>query len=56
MEAKVLKALSAGKALKAAEVAEVTGITKDEAAKIIKKLVAEGKACSPERCKYQAVK
>ncbi len=56
MEEKVLKALSGGKALKAAEVAEMVGITKDEAAKVIKKLVKEGKAHSPAMCKYEALK
>ncbi len=54
MEAKVVAILSAGTPLKAAEVAEKAGITKDEADKIIKKLVKEGKAFSPVRCKYQA--
>lgn len=56
MEEKVLKALSGGTPLKAAEVAEKVGITKDEAAKIIKKLVKDGKAHSPAMCKYEAVK
>ncbi len=56
MEDKVLKALSEGKPLKAAEVGEAVGITKDEAAKIIKKLVKEGKVHSPAMCKYEAVK
>jgi DNA-binding IclR family transcriptional regulator len=49
-----LAALSQGKALKAAEVAEATGITKEEAARCIKKLVKDGKAHSPAMCKYQA--
>ncbi|MDR2886099.1 MAG: helix-turn-helix domain-containing protein [Rikenellaceae bacterium] len=56
MEDKVLQALSGGKALKAAEVAEAVGITKDEAAKVIKKLVKDGKAYSPAMCKYEAKK
>lgn len=56
MEEKVLKALSGSKALRAAEVAEVAGITKDEAAKVIRKLVKDGKAHSPAMCKYEAVK
>lgn len=54
MDEKVLKILSEGTPLKAAEVAEKAGVTKDEADKIIKKLVKEGKAHSPVRCKYQA--
>ncbi len=56
MEDKILKALGEGKPLKAAEVAEKVGITKDEAAKIIKKLVKDGKAHSPAMCKYEVVK
>ncbi len=51
-----MKALSGGRALKAAEVAEEVGITKDEAAKIIKKLVKDGKAYSPAMCKYEVKK
>lgn len=56
MESKVLQALGAGKALKAAEVAEQLGITRDEAAKTIKKLVKDGKVHSPAMCKYEVVK
>lgn len=53
MEEKVLKALAAGPK-KAGDVAAETGIDKAEVAKIIKKLVKDGKAHSPKMCFYQA--
>jgi predicted transcriptional regulator len=51
MEEKVLKALASGPK-KAGEIATETGIDKTEVAKVIKKLVAEGKVDSPKRCYY----
>ena len=54
MEEKVLAALT--EAQKAGDVATKLGITKDEAAKIIKKLQKEGKVTSPKMCFYQAAK
>jgi len=51
--AKVLEILKKNKkAMKAGEVAEVSGIEKKEVEKAIKKLVAEGKVHSPQRCMY----
>jgi len=41
-----------GKPLKAGEIAEIAGIEKKEIEKSIKKLVAEGKVHSPQRCYY----
>lgn len=52
-EEKVLKALKSGP-MKAGEIAEATGLPKTEVDKIIKKLVADGKAESPKRCYYAA--
>lgn len=52
MENKVLKALASGVAMKAGEIADAAGISKDQAAKVIKKLVANGKVDSPKRCFY----
>lgn len=46
----------AGKALKSAEIAEATGIDKKEVDKTIKKMVAEGKINSPQRCFYAVIK
>lgn len=40
------------KPMKAGEIAEMSGIDKKEVDKAIKKLVAERKVLSPERCKY----
>lgn len=54
MEETVLKALRAGGNMRPGEIAEATGLSKDEVAKIVKKLVAEGKAFSPKRCFYAA--
>lgn len=51
MEEKILKALAAGP-MRPGEIAEAIGIDKNEVAKIIKKLVAEGKVESPKRCFY----
>lgn len=53
MEEKVLALLNEG-AMKSAEIVEKSGLEKKEVDKIIKKLVAEGKAYSPKRCFYQA--
>lgn len=51
MEEKVLKALANGP-MRPGEIAAETGISKDDVAKIIKKLTAEGKVDSPKRCFY----
>lgn len=56
MEEKVLKALAEKGAMKAGEIAEAAGITKDDAAKAVKKLVAQGKVYSPKRCFYDLQK
>lgn len=56
MEEKVLKALADKGAMKAGEIAEAAGITKDDAAKAVKKLVAQGKVYSPKRCFYDLQK
>lgn len=56
MEDKVLKVFSEKGAMKAGDVAAEAGISKDEAAKTIKKLVAEGKLHSPKRCFYDIKK
>lgn len=56
-EEKVLALLKAqGVPMKAGEVAEATGLPKVEVDKAIKNLVKEGKAESPKRCFYAAVK
>lgn len=53
----VYKAIeNAGKPVKGGEIAETTGIGKSEIDKAIKKLVAEGKINSPQRCFYAPVK
>lgn len=50
---KVIQTLkSAGKPMKAGEIADAAGIDKKEVDKAIKKLVAEGKLHSPQRCFY----
>ena len=59
MEAKdaVLKAMEkSGKPMKGGEIAEASGVDKKEVDKLIKKLVAEGKVDSPQRCFYALVK
>lgn len=56
MEEKILKAFAEKGAMKAGDVALAAGISKDDAAKLIKKLVAEGKVCSPKRCFYDLQK
>ena len=49
----VLKALKeAGTPLKAGDIAQKTGVDKKEVDKAIKKLVAENKIDSPQRCFY----
>jgi DNA-binding IscR family transcriptional regulator len=53
----VFKAIeNAGKPVKGGEIAEITGINKPEIDKALKKLVAEGKINSPQRCFYAPVK
>jgi transcription initiation factor TFIIIB Brf1 subunit/transcription initiation factor TFIIB len=53
----VFKAIeNAGKPVKGGEIADATGIDKKEIDKVIKKLVAEGKINSPQRCFYAPVK
>lgn len=50
---KVIETLkTAGKPMKAGEIAEASGVDKKEVDKAIKKLVAEGKLHSPQRCYY----
>lgn len=54
---KVIQTLkSAGKPMKAGEIAETAGVDKKEVEKAIKKLVAEGKIHSPQRCFYDIKK
>lgn len=54
---KVIQTLkSAGKPMKAGEIAEAAGVDKKEVEKAIKKLVAEGKLHSPQRCFYDIKK
>ncbi len=54
---KVIQTLkSAGKPMKAGEIAEAVGVDKKEVEKAIKKLVAEGKLHSPQRCFYDIKK
>jgi len=57
IENKILSAFEkAGKPLKAGEVAEITGLTKDEVAKVIAGLKKQGKVESPKVCYYQVKK
>ncbi|MCD7970566.1 MAG: MarR family transcriptional regulator [Alistipes sp.] len=56
MEEKIIKALRDGGEMKAGEIAAATGENKDDVAKAIKKLVAEGKLYSPKRCFYDIKK
>ncbi|HBI80595.1 MAG TPA: MarR family transcriptional regulator [Bacteroidales bacterium] len=54
---KVIQTLkSAGKPMKTGEIAEAAGVEKKEVEKAIKKLVAEGKLHSPQRCFYDIKK
>lgn len=54
---KVIQTLkSAGKPMKAGEIADAAGIDKKDVDKAIKKLVAEGKLHSPQRCYYDVKK
>ncbi|MGD9977148.1 MAG: MarR family transcriptional regulator [Bacteroidales bacterium] len=54
---KIIKTLSAtGKPMKSGEIAEASGVDKKEVDKVIKKLVAEGKLHSPQRCFYDIKK
>lgn len=45
---------TAGKPLKAGDIATMTGLPKDEVAKILAKLKKEGKIESPKACFYTA--
>jgi len=59
MESKeaILKAMEqSGKPMKGGEIADASGVDKKEVDKVIKKLVAEGKVDSPQRCYYAIVK
>jgi predicted transcriptional regulator len=56
MEEKILKAMSAGEPMRPGDIAEAAGVSKDDVAKAIKKLVAEGKVYSPKRCFYEIKK
>lgn len=56
MEDKIVKALEENGAMKAGDLAAAAGISKDDAAKAVKKLVAEGKVYSPKRCFYDLKK
>ncbi len=56
MEEKIIKALTEKGAMKAGDIATAAGVSKDDAAKAIKKLVAEGKLYSPQRCFYDIKK
>lgn len=42
--------------MKSGEIAEASGVDKKEVDKVIKKLVAEGKLHSPQRCFYDIKK
>ena len=53
MEDKILKAMQVGGAMRPGEIAQAAGVDKDDVAKAIKKLVAEGKVYSPKRCFYE---
>lgn len=54
---KVIQTLkSAGKPMKTGEIAEAAGVDKKEVEKAIKKLVADGKLHSPQRCFYDIKK
>jgi predicted transcriptional regulator len=53
----VLKAIeNAAQPVKGGEIAVATGIDKNDVDKAIKKLVAEGKITSPQRCYYSPAK
>ncbi len=59
MESKdaIIKALEvAGKPLKGGEIADASGVDKKEVDKLIRKLMADGKVDSPQRCFYALVK
>lgn len=56
MEDKILKTLGEKGAMKTGDIAAEAGIGKDDAAKAVKKLVAEGKVYSPKRCFYDIKK
>ena len=59
MESKelIIKAMElSGKPMKGGEISEASGVDKKEVDKLIKKLVAEGKVDSPQRCFYALVK
>ncbi len=52
----VMKTLATGGPMKAGDVAEKSGIDKKEVDKAIKKLMAENKVESPQRCFYAVKK
>ena len=56
MEDKIVKTHAENGAMKTGDPAVAAGISKDDAAKAIKKLVAEGKVYSPKRCFYDLKK
>ena len=56
MEDKIVKTLAENGAMKTGDLAVAAGISNDDAAKAIKKLVAEGKVYSPKRCFYDLKK
>ncbi len=57
VENKILSAIEkVGKPVKAGEVAELTGLAKDEVAKVMAGLKKQGKVESPKACYYQVKK
>lgn len=56
MEDKIVKALAEKGAMKAGEIAAAAGVAKEEVDKAIKKLMKDGKICSPKRCYYDVNK
>ena len=56
MEEKILKAMSEGGAMRPGDIATAAGVNKDDVAKAMKKLVADGKVYSPKRCFYEIKK
>ena len=53
MEKIILEAMKkAGKPLRPGDISKMTGISRDEVSKIIRKLKKEGKIMSPKRCYY----
>lgn len=52
MEEQILKAMASGEPMRPGDIAAAAGVDKDAAAKLIKKLAADGKVYSPKRCFY----